>query len=90
MAQTKQQIADQLTALGVAFDPKAQKADLEALLPKPVEGGIEDTSSVQPTPNTDRQARWEAALASLEKNYPAAFAARKASGEFDKIPNSFE
>ena len=41
-------------------------------------------------PVSDRKERWDALLAALEKQNPLAFAARKASGEFDKpIPDYF-
>lgn len=42
------------------------------------------------TEQLDREARWATALINVEKQNPLAFAARKASGEFDKgIPDSF-
>lgn len=37
----------------------------------------------------DRQERWEALLASYEKQNPVKYAAKKERGEFDKIPDSF-
>jgi hypothetical protein len=39
--------------------------------------------------DTDREKRWSDILIALEKQNPAAFAARKESGEFESIPASF-
>ncbi len=41
------------------------------------------------TPDTEREARWDAFLARHEKQNPAKHAVKKAAGEFDKIPDSF-
>ena len=39
--------------------------------------------------STDREARWENLLVEYEKKNPVKFAAKKARGEFDKIPDNF-
>lgn len=39
---------------------------------------------------SDREARWAAHVANYEKKNPVKFAAKKARGEFDKIPDSFK
>lgn len=38
----------------------------------------------------ERAQRWEALVAEYEKRNPKKFAAKKAAGQFDKIPDSFK
>ena len=48
------------------------------------------TASSDAMPAPERNERWEAHLAAYEKQNPAKFAAKKAKGEFDKVPDSFK
>lgn len=43
----------------------------------------------QPLPNKERAAAWEKFLKKYEENNPVKFAAKKARGEFDNIPDHF-
>lgn len=49
-----------------------------------------DSSGVKVTPKGEREARWETHLANYKAKNPVKFAAKKARGEFDKIPDSFK
>lgn len=42
------------------------------------------------TKKDERAERWEALLAEYEKRNPKKFAAKKAAGQFDKIPANFK
>lgn len=50
---------------------------------------IVETSAEAAVPTSARELLWEKFLASYEAQNPAKFAARKAQGAFDKIPDSF-
>ena len=82
---TKADISAKLTGLGIAHDPKAPVATLQALLPKD-EGA--DTAEVGALGAT-REARWAAFLAEARKVNPDRFDRQKEAGEFDKIPDQF-
>ena len=81
---TKPETIAKLSELGIAHDPKAKLADLQALLPKEA-GATEEVAAVA----TTREERWDAFLVEARKVNPARFDAQKANGEFDKIPDSF-
>lgn len=49
---------------------------------------VEETAEAV-VPETGRTARWKAFLQAAEKQNPEKFAAKKAKGEFDKIPENF-
>lgn len=42
------------------------------------------------TAKDERQERWEALLESYAKYNPTKYAAKKAAGQFDKIPDDFK
>ena len=49
--------------------------------------GVEVTEEVTRTP---REVRWDAFLANYEKKNPTKYASKKANGEFETIPVSFQ
>ena len=50
----------------------------------------EKIEKVEEEVTDSRQSAWEAFLVKAEKANPVKFAAKKAKGEFDKIPVSFK
>ena len=90
----KEEIKTKLTDLGIVFDEDASKADLEALLPAEeaeadAEEGLKEEEIKTKPESGDREARWEAFLASYQASNPVKFASKQANGEFESIPGSF-
>lgn len=87
MALKKDEVVAKLVELGIAHDPEATKAELEALLPedKGDEGDGKDA----------RQSRWDAFVESARKQAEkfgtmAKFLEKEKRGEFAKIPPTFK
>ncbi|WP_295133370.1 hypothetical protein [uncultured Reyranella sp.] len=55
----------------------------------PVEASVE-TAAPAITKSDARAAAWAQVVAKIKHDYPHAFEARAAAGEFDKIPDSFD
>lgn len=65
---------------------KVEKPEEELELEAPAEEAVEAPAA----PKSDRQARFDAHVANYMKANPVKGAAKKARGEFDKIPDSFK
>lgn len=90
---TKEEIIAKLTAEGIEFDPTAKKAELAALLP--VEEQEADDLEEDTPALSERELAWQAFLAKAEQDAAKhgtseIFAAQKARGEFDTVPDCFK